>query len=172
MMRDDAMISAHTFAHQYRTYLHAQLSGDEIESIDFGLWLDEHWLETPELLDEPCLDDVNGNAPPDSSVTWIEHDGHVVGMLAGRSRGCFRIPVTATPPVIALYLDDASDCTTGSVHQERALVFRTEAKLDGPLPVAPHPSAGRASEVPNAPILPLGIPPAAIASELRASSTG
>src|SRR5688500_17702069 len=104
------MISAREMSRLYAAYLFAQLAGDEVESVDFGLWLDAHWLETVTLPDEPCLADADGVVAPDGAISWIEHEGEIVGLLAGRTRGCYRIPRSATPPVVALLLDDAPGC--------------------------------------------------------------
>ena len=123
------MISARELSQRYAVYLNSQLAGDENESIDFGLWLDEHWLELPALPDEPCLDDMDGEAAPGGAVTWIERGGEIVGLLAGRSRGCYRIPIDSTPPVVALFADDAMGCSTGSVFQERAFASRDDALM-------------------------------------------
>jgi hypothetical protein len=114
------MISARDLAQRYAAYLHAQLVGDDTEAVDFGLWLDEHWTEMPPLPDEPLPDSLVGEADPGNAVTWIEHDGEIVGLLAGRPRGCYRIPIDSSPPVVALFADDAMECSTGSVRQERA----------------------------------------------------
>ena len=52
--------SAKEMSRTYALYLFAQLAGDEVESVDYGLWLDAHWQETDALPDEPCLSDADG----------------------------------------------------------------------------------------------------------------
>lgn len=133
------MVSARELARQYAIYLSTQLAGDQTEGIDFGLWLDQHWCEQPELPDDLCLDledAADFDAQASRAVTWIERDGEVIGLLAGRSRGCYRIPANATPPPIALLLDDARGCSTGSLAQERAFALARETSVQ---PVQPAP---------------------------------
>jgi hypothetical protein len=119
-MTMSAAITARLLAERYAAYLHAQLLGDETETVDFGLWLDDRWCEHPLFVDEPCADDANGVGGADHAVTWIERDDEVIGVLTGPARGCYRVPLDAMPPIVALYLDDAEGCSTGSLAQERA----------------------------------------------------
>lgn len=160
-----ATTSAREMSRTYARYLFAQLAGDEVESLDYGIWLDAHWQETIPLPDEPCLADADGIHVPGDAVAWIEHDGAIIGLLAGRRRGCYRIPLDEQPPAIALMLDDALGCSTGSVHQERlhtqrrpadtvatpvvslrSGVARQERPYDLP-PVAPPPPPAAATEL-------------------------
>lgn len=120
------MTSARELAIAYAAFLTAQLLGEERETIDFGLWLDEHWEDASGRRGDACLDDIDVQGTPHRAIEWIEEDGEIIGLLAGRYRGCFRVPVNAAPPPVALMLDDALACSTGSVHQERAHVADAE----------------------------------------------
>lgn len=117
------MTSAGDLTHRYAAYLHTQLLGDDTESVDFGLWLDEHWSEGSPDGDDFCLDETTGQAVSGCAMTWVEREGEIVGFLAGRARGCYRVPRDSEPPAIALYLDDAPGCSTGSAIQERAFAL-------------------------------------------------
>jgi hypothetical protein len=124
------MISSRDLAKRYAAYLHTQLFGDETEGVDFGLWLDAHWSQDMGLSDDPCSGDRTALDRPQSPITWIEQDEMIVGLLSGRARGCYRVPVRSVPPTIALYLDDADGCSTGSALQERAFTLsREDAEL-------------------------------------------
>lgn len=114
------MISSRDLASRYAAYLHVQLMGDETEGFDFGLWLDAYWHAQAELTDEPCSGDRAELDRPASPISWIDHEETIIGLLAGRAGGCYRIPIQARPPAISLYLDDAEGCSTGSAAQERA----------------------------------------------------
>lgn len=105
-------------AARYAAYLTAQLNGDEIETIDFGVWLDAHWHEGSDLPIPDCQDDVDGSRVG-NAITWIEHEGALLGLLAGQPLGCYRIAVTELVPPVAIYLDDHDGCSTGSSLQER-----------------------------------------------------
>lgn len=164
------MISARDMSQRYAAYLHTQLIGDETEAVDFGLWLDQHWADNPALPDEPCLDDIDGEAEPGSAVTWFERDGAIIGLLAGRNRGCYRIPLTGTPPAVALFADDALECSTGSVLQERAFALgRDEAPR---LPVSISVFSLRDERSPQTQSPPLNSPPPITAEVTSDASFG
>jgi len=129
------MTSAREMSRQYGVYLFSQLAGDEVESVDFGLWLDAYWIEVEVPPEESCIADADHARAPRDAITWIEREEEIVGMLPGRARGCYHIPRGARSPVIALLLDDAEGCSTGSVHQERALAYRQDQVLDAATPV-------------------------------------
>lgn len=153
------MTSARDLAAAYAIYAAAQLQGDETETLDFGHWLDLHWHDDPE--GEPCLDDSDGFAARGTAVEWFEQGEEVVGVLAGRYRGCYRVPIASRPPVIALMLDDADGCSTGSVHQERAHV-RAPLPAVGVL-AAPAYGRGRPGTSPDAVLPPMSQPSADLA---------
>jgi hypothetical protein len=131
------MISSRDLAKRYAAYLHTQLFGDETEGVDFGLWLDAHWSQDMGLSDDPCSGDRTALDRPQNPITWIEQDEMIVGLLSGPARGCYRVPVQSVPPTIALYLDDADGCSTGSALQERAFTLgRADAELSAPTTTA------------------------------------
>jgi len=132
------MTSAREMSRQYGVYLFSQLAGDEVESVDFGLWLDAYWIEVEVPPEESCIADADHARAPRDAITWIEREEEIVGMLPGRARGCYHIPRGVKPPVIALLLDDAEGCSTGSVHQERALALRQDQVLDSATTAARH----------------------------------
>jgi hypothetical protein len=137
------MTSARELANTYAAFFTAQLIGEEIETIDFGLWLDEYWEDASGRRIEACRDDLDIEATPHHRIEWLEEGEEIIGLLAGRYRGCFRIPLTATPPHVALMLDDAPACSTGSIHQERAHVADTVSRGDRLLAVAHRDPAER-----------------------------
>jgi hypothetical protein len=151
-----AMVSVRDLQERYLLYLHTQLSGDPfaVEGVDFGLWLDAHWEDAP-LGWDGCHYGAATAGPIARPVAWIESDEEIIGLLAGRPRGRYRIPVDAWLPEIALFLDDAPECSTGSVQQERAFAavdvavpmtapVRLPAGKPAPLPV-PVPAATAAT---------------------------
>jgi|SRR5215217_5600024 len=159
------MTSAREMSRLYGVCLHSHLAGDEVESVDFGLWLDAYWIETVVLPDESCLADADRTRTPRDEITWIEHEDEIVGFLPGRARGCYRIPRGAKPPVIALLLDDAEGCSTGSAHQERASAIRDDNVLDLATPMMRHPIASTPAHR-AIPPLPVAVSAPGVASEI------
>src|SRR5829696_2293952 len=148
----------------FALFLFAQLAGDEVESIDYGLRLDAHWQETDALPDEPCLSDADGIHGVGGAVAWLEHDGTIFGLLAGRRRGYYRIPLDERPPAIALMLDDATGCSTGSMSQERAHVEFQPVDVVTNSIVAPRRTADRPAPSLELPHGALPVPATGVAS--------
>ena len=158
--------SAQEMSRTYALYLFAQLAGDEVESVDYGLWLDAHWQETDALPDEPCLADADSIHGTGGAVAWQEHDGAIIGLLAGRRRGCYRIPLEQRPPAIALMLDDATGCSTGSMFQERAHDEFQPVDVVTSSVIAPRRTTERPASGLELPHVPLPDPATGIGSEL------
>ena len=117
------MTSSHELAATYAIYAQAQLSGDEIETIDFGYWLDDHWHQHRRDRHEICLDDFDGAVALGRAIEWLDDEGDIIGILAGRDLGHYLVRADERAPAIALLIDDVLGCSTGSVRQERAHVL-------------------------------------------------
>jgi len=148
------MTSSRELAETYATYAQAQLSGDEIETIDFGLWLDDHWHQHRLGRHETCLDDLDGAVAAGCAIEWLDDGDDVLGILAGRDLGHYRVRADERPPAIALLIDDVPGCSTGSMRHERAHV--SNHLVDVQIVTMTMPEWGHSAPTPN---LPRVIPP-------------
>jgi hypothetical protein len=94
------MASARELAALYDRSLAAlhRAGGDGVAA--FLLWLVDFWDEE---LAEPAAPPtaVSLSTPTGDGVRWYESAGVVLGCVGGDPAGCYRIPTTAEPPVIA-----------------------------------------------------------------------
>jgi hypothetical protein len=92
------MTSPHELARAYDRYAAAIWRGDETEVRVFAAWLERYWADEgpAELANQPYAVSVLGGAG--AGIRWYARGKKIVGYVGRRPRGCYQIPVDATPP--------------------------------------------------------------------------
>jgi hypothetical protein len=91
-------LDAEDLARRYDEHLAAVWRGEAALDNPFARWLDSCWavLAQPEPSRAPDATSVLGAGG--AGIRWYEIDDIVVGFIGERTDGCYRIPVTSTPP--------------------------------------------------------------------------
>jgi hypothetical protein len=93
------MTSPHELALAYDRYIAALWRGDEAAHT-FASWLGRHWTDAgpAEPTDRPHA--ASAFARAGAGIRWYTRGTTIVGYVGTRYRGCYQVPVDASPPPI------------------------------------------------------------------------
>lgn len=122
------MLTPRELARAHDRWVAALWRGDGGDVRDFGIWLEAHLAADgpPEPIRVP--DAVSRNGAPGACLRWYAAGLVILGYAEGQPRGCYRIPITASPPPVHPVWHPAWDGDWSSA-------------MDDGAPASPHPAA-------------------------------
>lgn len=99
-------LNAEFLARRYDEHLAAVWRGEAALDNAFARWLETHWSAT--VPDEPSCrpEAVSVLGAAGSGIRWYTVGDAVVGFVGKRPDGCYRVPVSETPPPRAMHFLD------------------------------------------------------------------
>ncbi len=94
------MLTPRDLARAHDRWIAALWRGDGGDVRDFGVWLESHFAADPRPEPHSVPDAVSRHGAAGVGVRWYAAGPVILGYAEGQPRGCYRIPITAIPPVV------------------------------------------------------------------------
>ncbi len=94
------MLTPRDLARAHDRWIAALWRGDGGDVRDFGVWLESHFAADPRPEPNSVPDAVSRHGAAGVGVRWYAAGPVILGYAEGQPRGCYRIPITAIPPVV------------------------------------------------------------------------
>ncbi len=94
------MLTSRDLARAHDRWIAALWRGDGGDVRDFGVWLESHFAADPRPEPNSVPDAVSRHGAAGVGVRWYAAGPVILGYAEGQPRGCYRIPITAIPPVV------------------------------------------------------------------------